>query len=70
MLSFLLLVHLLDDSFRWDAASAGDGNIPQPFPAPSIPHSPLAGLQEQVHSTKGSWRLLKMTKAGLAHLLL
>lgn len=49
---------------RWEHPSAFSS------PQPSISHSPLAGLQEQVHSTKGSWRLLKMTKAGLAHLLL
>lgn len=46
---------------RWEHPSAFSS------PQPSFPHSPLAGLQERVHSTKGSWRLLKMTKAGLAH---
>lgn len=57
----LALVHLLDDSFHWDAACAGGGNIPQPFAAPSPAflthhhHSPLPGLQEQLCSTKGSW---------------
>lgn len=101
MLSFLLLVHLLDNSSCWMQplqegehplqelgtssipslcrrrnipASAGVGNIPSlcsrrnilnpqplqegghPQPLPAQLSSPtLPGLQQQVHSTKGSW---------------
>lgn len=71
MLSFLLLVHLLDESLRWDAACAGGGNI-QPSAFGSPQHSSLspAGLHQQLHSTKGSWEASPDVKAGLAHLLL
>lgn len=72
MLSFLLLVHLWDDSFSWDAACAGGGDIPQPLPAPSpafLPQ-PRLGCTNSSIVPKAAGRLLKMIKAGLAHLLL